>query len=311
MPHIQSGRVVDAKLTGLAQSYSQADLVFHKLFPIVDNLDKESGKIPKFGKEQFRLNKTERGMRAKGNRLNWEFNTPIPYTMGEHNIEFPYDNREAEEAGDTVNLDKYGTKVTTESIGLRIEKYCADLAQNLSNYAASNKVTLGSGATWTLTDAATVDPVVDVEVGRAAIEDGIVKSPNVGVFGPVAWRLFKNHPKVIARLSANSDGILTLEKAAELLELDEVVVGKALYINDANAGVKVWGANFIMAYVPQVATAERTEYDPSYGYTLRKNGYPEVDKREEDGMLQLVRSRDILTSILCGADAGYIINAVD
>lgn len=313
MPQAQNLRVVNAVLTGLAQGFTQADLVYNTLFPIV-NANKEEGKIPRFGKEHFRLNRTERAMRAKSNRLNWEANDPLSYIMTEHDIDFPYDLREAEESGDIVNLDQYGTKVTNEAIGLRVEKAAADIAQNLSLYPTGNKITKGSGAKWILADAASVDPILDVEAGRTAIENKVVKSPNVAVFGPAAWRLFKHHPAVRSRLSHNGSfsGVITTDIAAQLLELDKVVVGKALYVNDAGTGVNVWADNVVLAYVPDEAPESRSLYDPSYGYTIRKNGMPEVDKRmDPDGKVQLVRTTDILVPVLCGAEAGYIINDVE
>ncbi len=313
MAQAQNLRVVDALLSGLAQGFQNSETIFEHLFPVVE-AEKESGKIPKFGKEHFLLNKTERAMRAKSNRLSWEMGDPISYTMTEHDLDFPYDEREAAEAGTTVDLNRYGTMVTTEAIRLRLEKTAADIAQNLSNYPTGNKVTLTSGSKWTPADAATVDPILDIDTGKAAIRNKVAKHPNVIVFGYNAWRLFKNHPKVIARLSYNGSfpGIITEQMAATLLEVDKVVVGKAIYVTDAGVTADVWADNVILAYVPDTPAENRSVYEPAYGYSVRKTGHPEVDQRPDpDGKVWLIRSTDIITQVLCGADAGYIINDVE
>ena len=59
-------RVVDPVLTQLARGYRNAKYVGESLFPVAE-LDKESGIIPLFGKEAFRLWETERAIRAKSN----------------------------------------------------------------------------------------------------------------------------------------------------------------------------------------------------------------------------------------------------
>ena len=62
----------------------------------------------------------------------------------------------------------------------------------------------------------------------------------------------------------------------------------------------------ILAFIPQ--SENKTFYEPSYGYTLRKKGFPLVDKYDEAGKLELIRNTDLLVSKIVGADAGYIIN---
>ena len=71
MGRLSNLRVVDPVLTNLSVGYSNADLVGDVLFPFVP-VDKEGGKIPKFGKEAFKIYNTERALRARSNRINPE-----------------------------------------------------------------------------------------------------------------------------------------------------------------------------------------------------------------------------------------------
>ena len=59
-------RVVDSVLTQLAWGYADPAFVAEALFPIV-NVDKESAKIPTFGKEAFYDYATERAIRGDSN----------------------------------------------------------------------------------------------------------------------------------------------------------------------------------------------------------------------------------------------------
>ena len=59
-------RVVDPVLTSLARGYRNAQFISEGLFPVAE-LDKESGIIPLFGKEAFRLWETERAIRVHQN----------------------------------------------------------------------------------------------------------------------------------------------------------------------------------------------------------------------------------------------------
>lgn len=310
MPHTANLRQVDAVLTGLAQGYQNMEMVFTHLFPVVET-DKESGKIPKFGKEHFRLNKTERAMRAKSNRLNWTMDDPISYTLKEHDLEFPIDLREMEEAADVADLQQYGTMVTSEGIAIRLEKQAADIAQNDALYPSGNKVSLTGTDKWT--DLTNATPIDDIDTGKAAIRGKVAKHPNVIVFGYDAWRLFKNHPSVIGRLQYGGEfkGVITTDLAAQILEVEKVVVGKAIYVDDDGVTADVWADNVIMAYVPEAAAEQRSVYEPSYGYSVRKGGRPEVDVYSDNGgKVTVVRNTDLITQVLCGADAGYIIKDV-
>ena len=56
------------------------------------------------------------------------------------------------------------------------------------------------------------------------------------------------------------------------------------------------------------ASGDRSPYEPSFGYTLRKKSNPVVDTRTEDGKIELIRNTDIFRPFLLGADAGYLIS---
>lgn len=305
MGRLENLRVVDPVLTTLARGYTNAELVGTNLAPIAI-VQKEAGKIPQFGKESFKLYNTERALRANSNRLSPEGISTIDYVLTEHDIEYPIDYREAEEA--IFDLEVYATETVQNIILLRLEKEIADLVQNVANYPQGNKLVLSGTSQWTNT--ANSDPIANIETAKDAIRAKIGRYPNVMLLGASAFRALKNHPKILDRVKYSMRAVITEEILQEIFQINKVVVGKAVYANDAGEFIDVWADNAILAYVPEAPKqGERTPYAPAFAYTLRKSGKPEVDKRDEQGgKLHLVRCTDLLTVKLVGAEAGYIIN---
>ena len=277
MGRLSKLRVVDPVLSALALGYSNAEFVGDQLLPFV-TLDKEGGKIPRFGKEAFKIYATERALRAKSNRINPEDVDGIDISLDEHDLEYPIDYREDAEAA--FPLQAHATNRVVEGIRLRHEAMVASMTQNPANYPAGNK---------------------------------IVKEPNTMVIGYQAWRALKRHPKLKEILSDTRSRLVQLNDMREIFEIESVVVGKGVYSTDAGVTTDLWGGNLVLAYVPKAAPAAagdapvRSAYEPSFGYTLRKKGNPVVDTRTEDGKLEIIRNTDIFRPYMLGAEAGYLV----
>lgn len=301
MSRLSKLRVVDPVLTNLAIGYRNAALAAEAIFPIA-LVDKEGGRIPKFGKEAFRIYTTERALRAKSNRILPEDLGSIDVVLDEHDLEYPVDYRE--DAESAFPLQAHATMVVTEAIQLRREKMCADLAQNPAQYPTGNKLVLSGTSQFTHADS---DPEGVIDDAKAAIRGKIAKNPNTMVMGDATWRALKRHPKLKAILSDSRPRLVQLEDMKQIFEIENIVIGQSVYVSDtSDSFTDIWGDNLILAYVPQGGT--RTPYDPSFGYTLRKKGYPQVDTRTEDGKLELIRSTDIFRPYLLGAEAGFLIS---
>lgn len=301
MGTLSDRRIVDPVLTELARGYKNMDHINESLFPVV-RVNKEGGKIPEFNKESFKIYNTERAIRAKSNRISPEGHSSIDYVLTEHDIEYPIDYREDEE--DALNLKVHATNVVTDAISLRKEKEAADISQNLSNYSATNKVTLSGTDQW---DDSSSDPIVQIEDAKEALRSQIAKYPNVAVIGASAFKVLKHHSKILDRIKYTQHAICTAELLQTLFGLKKIVVGSAVYENDSGVLTDIWSDNMILAYVPQVS-GERSYYEPSFGYTLIKKKTPFVDTYTEGGKVTLIRNTSTFISKLVGADAGYIIN---
>ncbi|WP_298438049.1 hypothetical protein [Geobacter sp.] len=303
-------RIVDPILTTFARGYKNAALVCDTLFPWV-GVDKEAGKLPQFGKEAFRIYQTLRALRAKSNRINPESYGHIDVILEEHDLEYPIDYRERQEASQVLPLERWATNVVTQGIRLRCEKQCADLAQDVNSYPTGNKIVLAGGDKFSAPT--TSNPIGVIEDGKDAVRQRIGTNPNTGVIGYEAWKKMKQHPQFIDRIKYSMKGVLTVDLLKEIIEVDNIIIGAAVFDNEAGgAFTDLWADNIILAYVPQKANdAERSEYEPSFGYTFRKKDHPLVDTRVEDGKVQIIRNTDIFKPYIVGGEAGYLIKGTN
>lgn len=300
MGRLEDLRIVDPVLTTLARGYTNNEFVGTKLFPRVSAV-KEAGKIPQFGKEAFKLYNSKRAIRGMSNRISpGGRDANIEFVMDEQDLEYPIDYREKEE--DIFDAEQNATTVVSGGLGLNLEYEAATIAQDTANYPAGSKITLSGTSQFTHADSL---PIKIVEDGKKAISGKIGKDPNTLIIGDETYRVLINHSELIERIKYSMKGVLTVDLLKELFGIENIFVGRAIYANDADAFVKLWSDNMVLAYVPQGA---KTYYEPSFGYTIGKKNYPQVDKRFiQGGKIELVRSTDFWTVKMVGAVAGYLI----
>jgi len=98
------------------------------------------------------------------------------------------------------------------------------------------------------------------------------------------------------------------EVFAKLIGIDTVKIGEAVY-EESNQLKDIWSDAIVLAYVaPRSTERKGTVYEPSYGYTVRRQGGLFVDTyKENGGKLEVIRTTDIHKPHLLGASAGYLI----
>jgi hypothetical protein len=315
---LSSERIVDPVLTNLAIGYSNAEMVGHHLLPYA-NVDKESGHLPKFGKDDFLIYQTERALRADSNRGQLDVPGKTSFMLTEHDLEFAVDDRE--EAESVFSARRRAMVRAVNGIRLRHEKKVADMVQSPANYAVSNKIAL---TTTDAFDDPASDPEGVVDDAKAAISAGIVKDPNTMVISYDIWRQWKKHAKLKAILSDDRPRLVQLADLREIFEIPNIIVGKAMWKSDAAGAAteRIWKNSVVLAYVPTAMSVAPNEGgvvdpgdlqdigEPAFGYTFRKRGMPQVDvRRAPNGKMDLVRDTDLFETYLVGADAGYLIQS--
>ncbi|WGE32278.1 inorganic pyrophosphatase [Actinobacillus genomosp. 2] len=299
-------RIQDPILTELAQGYHNNELVSEVLMPVVE-IEKEAGKIPQFGRLAFRVGSTVREIHGDSNRLMPEDITSLHVELKEHDVEYPIDYREDNDA--SYPLKKYALSVVQNVIALGREVAVAEIAQNADNYAPENVVKLTDTQRFTN---AKSDPLKFINEGLEAISATIGRLPNVCVIASDVWKVLKENTNLLERIKYTRTGILTPEIFAELIGVDIVKIGAASQEKDGNLE-KVWSNCIVLAYVPSNKDKKENSkkgnvFEPSYGYTVRRKDGLFVDTyQEKGGKVKIIRCTDINTPFLVGKSAGYLI----
>lgn len=302
--NLQKLRVQDPVLTELAQGYHNNELVGETLMPTVE-IEKEAGKIPTFGRLAFRLPSTVRNLRGSSNRLDPEDIGAIDVALEEHDVEYAIDYREENEA--IFSLRQFALNTTQDVIALGREKAVAALALNESRYETNNKITL-SGTSQFSHKEADIFKVFDTAI--RAVKRAIGRKPNVCVISGDVWAVLKEHPQLMEKIKYSQTAIVTPELFAKLIGIDTVKIGEAVY-EEGGQLKDIWSKDIVVAYVaPRSTERKGTVYEPSYGYTVRRQKGLFVDTyKESGGKIEVVRTTDIHKPHLVGAAAGYLIKA--
>lgn len=263
-------RIVDPVLTNIAVGYQNSQMIGGSLFPRVP-VGLRGGNVITFGRESFRQYNLRRSPGSRTKRIQFGY-TGAPYATVQDSLDVPVPREYQQEAQTALNIDlgMRATRVGMNSILLALEIDQANLARNAANYDNNHKIDL-TASKWSAAN----DPTPDVETGREEIRDSIGVYPNVLVLGAKAFTAAKNNAAIVDRFKYTSDKSITEEMLAQLWNLDKVVVGKAIYMDDADNVTDIWGTDGILAYVPQELTSIEV---PSYGYTYTLNGSPYVEQ---------------------------------
>lgn len=310
----QQARIINPVLSTVAQGYRQLDLVGNNLFPQVP-VPMRAGQIITFGKEDFMLYASQRAPGENTKRVSFGYAAGtfalVDYSLeGQLPIEI-YQEAEASANGFSIDLAALTINKVSSIMALRLEYAQATLARTLANYGANNKVTLSGTSQWS--DYSGVSsPIANIETAKEAIRQQTGKRPNLMIMGPQVLAKLRAHPLIIDRLKYTTRDVATPEILAALFGVQQVLIGEAIYSNDAGtAFTDVWGKDVVLAYTEMSGLAGMGT--PTYGYTYNLGGYPIVeqpyyDRNSKSWFFPVTRAE---APVIAGASAGYLIqNAV-
>ncbi len=300
-----AARIVDPVLTTAAQGYKHAGMVADALFPAVP-VDQRGGKIVSFGREDFKIYNTLRAPGANTQRVQIGY-AGNPYALEDHSLEgvAPIENMQEAAAVPGINLGNATVRKVQKIIALRKEKAAADIARTAASYGAANKITLPANSKWSSAHADS-QPSIAIETAKDAVRAKIGLRPNTCVLGAAVWSKLKYHSTLIDRFKYTGRDSITLQMLAELWEFERIVVGDAVYVNNAGVQTDVWGKDVVVAYT-ELGTLEDGGA-PSYGYTYQLRGHPFVEQPyyDRNSKSWIYPVTDCLKPVIAGADAGYL-----
>lgn len=298
-------RTVDPVLTTIAQSYSNKQYLYRELFPVV-KVKKMGGKIPIFGKEAFIVRETDRAIRAASNRIAPEDFILQDYAIKEKDIETAIDYLEEQESDSFYKLEQRIAKNLKDIIEIGKEKEAADFATDETNYSSDQKLEIT--ALDAFDDSDSTDPIEVIQDCISELRSNISVFPNVMIIGESTFRAICNHSKVKERIKYTSYMSITKDILKALLDVSEIYIGQSVYSEDGETFNDIWQDNIVLAYVNKSSEGMRSEYNPSFGYTLQMENMPEIDTYfENGGKIKVVRNTDNYAIKVTSQDAAFLI----
>ena len=278
-------------LSKFATGYKNARLIGEIVVPNLEVLTM-TGTFFKMGKEGFYLYNTERALRADAQKILSAINSDT-YKNVEHALEHPLDYKEIEiaqryGADKVLKLKKRTGMIVSLAMAVAKEKAKADILFSGTYFASGNKVTLTGTDQWT--DKTNSTPLEDIRTGIKAARADMGIEPNTITMGYLAWDAFKNHPTVIAKIKNTKNAFVTIEDAKEIIGVQNIIVGPAVYSTDAGVFTDLWADNVALHYLP--IQGELVEGVPIHAVCFNTIGYPKVKEYQNKKTLDIEETQE-------------------
>lgn len=297
--------------TNYAQGLQNSRFIASSIFPILTVSEEEkSGKIPLVSDENFEVSKSKRAPHGKTPIVNGRPITGFAQYAAELDV-LAYGIDITERKGKVIDLYKHGTMVVSEKVLINRELRTAALVRASGQYVDGNTAAVTNK--WNVV--ATSDPMADLATALSVIDTNVGETKRKIAMGGQAWKTFRNHPVVKASLSNNVNQVMTLKLAAEILEVEEVIVGKSVYKDPiTGAKVDIWGDDVIIFSVAP-PEGQRTLYTSNFGWTPAVAGFdkgPGIDTfTSEDKLVEYTRAWTWEDALFHGSKMGYLLRDVN
>lgn len=300
---------IDPVQTAIAIAYRNKRLISDMVLPRVPVGKQEFKYLLHEMSDGFTIPDTKVGRKSKPNEISFSATEQTEATV-DHALDDPIPNADIKNAPE--NYDPIGRSTTglTDIILLDREVRTAGLVFNAANYPAANKKTLSGTSQWN--DYANSDPLTELMMAL----DSLIMRPNIMTIGREAFTKLIMHPIIVKAMHGNSgdSGVATRQFLADLLELDEVLVGEG-YVNTARKGQttsmqRVWGKHCSLIYRDELAGVDR---GTTFGFTAQFGD--RISGAQEDGDIGMrggMRNRvgESVKELLSAPDLGYFLENV-
>ncbi len=268
MPEFAPSQVhVNQPLSNISLQYKNYEYIAEKVLPWID-VDKRSNVYFVYTRDDtFRISDDRAAPRAKINNIQFNITTQN-YSVKDYALSdlVPKETMDNADAPLDPLIDT--TEHITDQLLLAHEARVAGVVFNSANYFAGLTKTYAS-LRWS--DKVNGTPLDDLLL---AIDQPAVR-PNTFVLGRDVWRFLRSHPQIVGScfpLGGNSakGGVASLEALAQILDIDQVIVGRAVFTGAAQplAGATplspVWGNFASLLYVNPNPGIRQITYGASF-----------------------------------------------
>jgi len=267
---------IDVPLSNVAIGYTPRGFIADQIAPVVPVNKQSDGYYIWSQADAFRV---DDDLRAPGTEANVITRGVTSDTFFARNYalkdRIPYEDIENADAGFIFAKRSSRARFIKNKLMLSMEKRVALKCTSGSNVGSYSAV----ASAWTDYTAGKSAPIADINTGIQNVEDSTGYRPNSIIFGRYAWRHFREHADVIARIYGEVDKgksarIVTIEQVKALFEVDRVLIGGAYYSTadegQAVALSQLWNDNVLIYFAPMQPAGPDQE-EPSFMYSFRWN----------------------------------------
>lgn len=265
---------VDRPLTNISVAYLQSmeDFVADKVFPVVP-VQKQSDRYFVYDKSYwFRSEAQKRAPSTESAGGGWKVDSTPSYFADVWAVHKDIDDQIRANADQPLDMDRDSTEYVTRQLVLRREKEFASKYFTTGIWTGSTSG--GDIAPATKWDAASSDPVDDIEEQKEATRQKTGFKPNKLVLTPNVFRALKSNASILDRIKYTQRGIVTEDILAALFGVEQVLVANATN-NQAAEGAStdmqfIFGADgALLVY----AAPRPSILQPSGGYIFGWSGF--------------------------------------
>jgi hypothetical protein len=198
--------------------------VADQIFPALSVVEK-SGLIPRWRKEEWFKNITRpRAPGTESQGSGFAPDTNLTYFCQNYatHIQLPDEIRMNQQ--NPFNVEQAATDLVATRLKLYKEITFA------TNFFAASKWATDLTPTDLWNDYANSDPIGDIETGKDAIHAVSGVEAKTFAMGRYVWTKLRHHPDFLERIKYTQKAVVTTDLIASLLELDKVLIGRALYL---------------------------------------------------------------------------------
>ncbi len=263
---------INAPLTNISIAYlqDQSSFIANRVFPNVP-VTKQSDAYFTYPKAQwFRTDAQTRGVSQESAGSGYEMGNDT-YFCKVQALHKDIDDQIRANQDAPLNLDRDASEFVTRGLLLRREK---DWAAKYFTTGIWTGSTTGTDITpGTLWDASSSTPIANIRAEMLSVHKTTGFMPNKLVLGQDVWGAIQDNADFLDRIAVTQRKIVTTELLANVLELDEVLIAKAVE-NTAKEGATaamdyVYTRDALLVY----AAPRPSLLLPSGGYTFSWNGY--------------------------------------
>ena len=267
-------------LTNLLLGMGQGTYIAETLFPRLPQA-LSSITLAQMGNERFKRYNLRRAPGAATKRIEVKYEGKS-YAVDQYSVEVPIPReliRESDESrrlnvGNYLDISQIAMTTASGILAQDYELDVAGVATLPGSFAAGHVIALAAGTKWSAT---TGTPVTDIRAASDVIRKKIGKRPNKLVLSADAATALIMNTEVRSYLPSTQMGPASMDQLKTILNVTEIVMGDAVWMDNDNVGRDVWGNNAILAYAPTIGGAGNGKIslaEPAFGFTNVIEGHP-------------------------------------